>query len=96
MAKTKKKKIVKKTKIFSLKLSLGDKVYKGKGANFLEALQTLPMPTKIMSKAILTISDGELSYDLDYLPLKTKRLFWKNAQPIIAKQFNMLVRKVKQ
>jgi len=86
----------KKEKVFSISLSLGDKVYKSKGANFLEALQTLKMPEKIMSKAILTISDGELSYDMDYLPLKTKRLFWKNAQPLLAKQFNMLVRKVKQ
>ena len=85
-----------KQKEFSLSLSIGDKVYKSKGANFLEALQTLKMPEKIMSKAILTISDGELSYDLDYLPLKTKRLFWKNAQPLLAKQFNMLVRKVRQ
>ena len=84
------------TKTFSLKLSLGEKVYKSKGDNFLEALQTLEMPTKIMSKAILTISDGERSYDLDYLPLKTKRLFWKNAQPLLAKQFSMLVRKVRQ
>ena len=86
----------KKEKVFSLSLALGDKVYKSKGANFLEALKALEMPVKIMSKAILTISDGELSYDLDYLPLKTKRLFWKNAQPLLAKQFLMLVRKVRQ
>ena len=86
----------KETKNFSLTLSLGDKVYKSKGANFLEALKELKMPVKIMSKAILTLSDGERSYDLDYLPLKTKRLFWKNSQPILAKQFNMLVNKVQQ
>ena len=77
-----------KTKPYSLTLSLGDKVYKSKGADFLEALKGLKMPIKIMSKAILTLSDGERSYDIDYLPLKTKRLFWKNSQPILAKQFN--------
>ena len=84
------------TKTFTLSLSLGDKVYKGKGASMLEALQTLKMPEKIMSKAILTISDGELSYDIDFQPVKTKRLYWKNAQPIIAKQFMQLLGKVKQ
>ena len=86
----------KKEKVFSLNLALGDKSYKSKGTTMLEALQTLPMPTKIMSKAILTISDGKLSYVIDFHPVKTKRLFWKNAQPIIAKQFMLLVNKVKQ
>ena len=86
----------KKEKTFTLSLALGDKVYKGKGKTFLEALQTLEMPVKIMSKAILTISDGERSYEIDYTPVRTKRLFWKNAQPIIAKQFMLLLGKVKQ
>ena len=85
-----------KTKTFTLSLSLGEKIYKGKGATMLEALQTLEMPTKIMSKAILTISDGELSYEIDYTPVRIKRLFWKNAQPIIAKRFTLLLGKVKQ
>ena len=85
-----------KKKLFSLSLSLGDKKYKSKGATMLEALKTLEMPEKIMSKAILTISDGELSYDIDFQPVKTKRLYWKNAQPIIAKQFMQLLGKVKQ
>ncbi len=88
--------MTKKEKTYSLNLSLGDKTYKGKGETMLEALKDLKMPVKIMSKAILTISDGERSYGLDYLPLKTKRLFWKNAQPILAKQFMMLLGKVKQ
>lgn len=86
----------KKKKTFSLSLALGDKTYKAKGASFLDALKALKEPEKNMNKAILTISDGELSYDLDYLPLKTKRLFWKNAQPLLAKQFLMLLGKVRQ
>ena len=86
----------KNTKSFSLSLALGDKVYKSKGVSFLEALLALQMPTKIMNKAVLTISDGERSAELDYLPLKTKRLFWKNAQPLLAKQFDILVGKVRQ
>jgi len=83
-------------KTFSLSLALGDKTYKSKGATFLDALKELPKPEKIMSKAILTLSDGERSYGLDYLPLKTKRLYWKNAQPLLAKQFLILVGKVRQ
>ena len=94
MPKTKPK--TKKEKVFTLSLALGDKVYKSKGSTMLEALQTLPMSVKIMSKAILTISDGELSYDIDFTPVRIKRLFWKNAQPIIAKQFMLLLGKVKQ
>ena len=86
----------KKQKTFSLSLSLGDKVYKSKGATFLNALKALEMPEKIMSKAILTISDGVSSYELDYLPRNTKRLFWVHAQPLLDKQFMMLVGKVRQ
>ena len=77
-------------------MSLGDKVYKSKGSTFLEALKELKMPEKIMSKAILTISDGVSSYGLDYTIRNSKRLFWKNAQPLLAKQFMMLVGKVRQ
>ena len=81
---------------FSISLALGDKVYKSKGATFFDALLSLPMPVKIMCKAILTISDGKGSAELDYLPLKTKRLYWKNARPTLAKQFDILVGKVRQ
>ena len=81
---------------FSISLSLGDKVYKSKGSSFVEALLSLPMPVKIMSKAILTISDGNGSAELDYTPRTTKRLFWKTARPTLAKQFDILVGKVRQ
>ena len=86
----------KQTKSFSLSLALGDKVYKSKGTTFFEALLALPEPTKNMSKAILTISDGNGSAELDYLPRNTKRLYWKNARPTLAKQFDILVGKVRQ
>ena len=81
---------------FSLSLALGDKVYKSKGSSFFDALLSLPEPTKNMSKAILTISDGNGSAELDYTPRTTKRLFWKNARPTLAKQFDILVGKVRQ
>ena len=85
-----------KAKVYSISFTLGDKEYKGKGETMLDALLTLPMPEKIMGKIILTISDGVLSYGLDYQPVRTRKLYWKNAQPIIAKQLVMLLRKVKQ
>ena len=85
-----------KAKVYSISFKLGDKEYKGKGETMLDALLTLPMPEKIMGKTIVTISDGVLSYGIDYQPVRTKRLFRTNAQPIIAKQLVMLLGKVKQ
>ena len=82
-----------KTKSFSFTLSIGGKVYKSRGVTLLEALQSLEEPVKIMSKATLIFSDSVSSYELQYLPLKTKRLFWKSLQPIIVKQFIILLGK---
>ena len=85
-----------KDKTYTISFKFADKEYKGKGQTMLDALLALPMPLKIMSKTVVTISDGVSSYDIDFQPVKLKRLFWKNAQPIIAKQFMHLVGKVKQ
>ena len=42
--------------IFSL--TFGDKVYEGSGVTILEALQSTPIPIKIVTKGLLKLTDG--------------------------------------
>ena len=78
-------------KSYSILINIGDKEYKGTGETMLEALTALPMPEKIMSKSIVTIAKDEKTHEMPYAPVRLKRLFWKNALPINAKHFNMIL-----
>jgi hypothetical protein len=72
---------------FSIKLTIADKVYQGKGETALDALQTLPKPEKIMYKGTLELFDGEKTKSILLYPIRLKRLFYnKYFQSIQIKQ----------
>ena len=61
--------------LYSLSLVMGNEKYEGKGKTMLEALMSLPRPTKILLKGILTIRKGEQINERLLQPMKVKRLF---------------------
>ena len=81
-----------KTDIVKISIKLGNIIIKGKGATALEALQSIPVPNKITTKGILTISQGAKKKELLYPVPKLKRLFYPKAQPIIIKWLAMLLK----
>ena len=92
---TKKKKILstpQKKDNFKIVIKLGNEVIKGEGLTALEALRNIPVPNKITTKGILTISQGDKKKELVYAVPKLKRLFYPNAQPIIIKYLAMLIK----
>ena len=74
---------------FSITLTLGDETLRGSGATALEALQALPVPSKIVGKGFLTITNGLLKKEQMLMPVRLKRLFWPNAQAIQAKYLTL-------
>ena len=94
MKKTKKKVLStpQKKDNFKIVIKLGNEVIKGEGATALEALRNIPVPNKITTKGILTISQGDKKKELVYAVPKLKRLFYPNAQPIIIKYLAMLIK----
>lgn len=90
-AKTKKK-AVKKELEYSLTLTLGNDVYSGTGATLLEALSSMPVPHKITTKAMLSITDGTRNAERMYMPVAAKRLFYPLAQKFLAKQLAYLLK----
>lgn len=74
--------------IYTLTLTMGDKVYKSSGISPTEALGNLEKPAKIMSKGTLKITSGELYKELLMQPVRIKRLFYhsRGVQDVIAKQ----------
>lgn len=77
-----------KTAKYALSLKIGDRVYQSSGMSPIEALDALERPPKIMAKAVLTVTNGNLKKELLLQPLKIKRLFFNSGgvQAVIAKQ----------
>jgi len=89
------KKVVKKAdkSQFSIKLTIGDKVYQGKGKTALDALVSIPKPLKIMNKGILELSDGTKKKEILMYPIRLKRLFYnKYYQTIQLKSLMMFMK----
>jgi hypothetical protein len=77
------------TPAFELVLELGGRMYSSSGDTMLEALQSLPKPPKIVSKATLYISMGAVKRERLLQIAQTKRLFFPLSQKIIAKQLQV-------
>ena len=75
-----------------ISIKLGNVIIKGEGATALEALRSIPVPNKITTKGILTISQGTKKKELLYPIPKLKRLFYPQAQPFIIKWLAMLLK----
>ena len=74
---------------FKFSFNIGGLVYEGKGATPLEALQAVIPPTKIMSKGVLTVSEGEKKKVLVFTPIRLRRVFYRSAQPLLIKYLSM-------
>lgn len=72
---------------YKISVEIGKEVYTGKGATALEALQTLTQPVKIFQKGIVVMSHGKKKRVMMLMPQRLKRLWWKLAQPVLAKDF---------
>ena len=80
------------TKPYFISLTFGDKVFEGSGDTVLSALQSMPVPVKIVSKGLLKITDGVKKFEQMWQPVKIKRLFYPLAQSVLSKQLTYLLR----
>ena len=77
---------------YSIVLTLGDKTIKATGATALEALQNLDKPLKIVTKGVVTLSEGKRTMSQLLNPVRCKRMFYPLAQVVFAKQFEYLLK----
>lgn len=82
----------KKPELFKISIQLGNMILAGEGLTALEALQSIPIPSKITTKGVVIISQGKKKKELVYTVPKLKRLFYPNAQPIIIKYLASLLK----
>src|SRR3990167_1351433 len=64
----------------------------GSGSTVLDALRKIQAPLKITTKGQLRMTDGQKKVEMTLLPIRIKRLFYPNSQPIIAKQLLFLMK----
>lgn len=77
---------------YTIKITQGSDTVEGKGATVLEALQAVTKPLKIVSKVFLEITDGTRKGGMMFMPTRAKRLFYPNAQVVLAKQLHYLMK----
>lgn len=92
MKTTKVKKVKVSEKIYKISLSLGDRTIKAKGATAFEALKNLDKPLKIITKGVVTMTEGKRKMIQLFQPSRCKRMFYPLAQVIFAKQFEYLLK----
>ena len=79
-------------KSYFISLAFGGEVYEGSGATVLEALKSMPRPVKIVSKGLLKLTDGVKKFEQMWMPVRLKRLFYPQAQGVLAKQLTYLLK----
>ena len=90
MAKPRKPKKV--SKGYSFSITFGKDIFSGSGDTALEALQSTPLPIKIISKGTISLTDGTKSMSQTWQPVKIKRLFFPLSQALLAKQLSYLMK----
>lgn len=86
--------MAKKTKTvpaYTISIRLGDSTFSGTGATLYDALVSLKKPVKIITKGFITVTDGEKTVELMYMPARLKRLFAPLAQTVVSKQLEILL-----
>jgi hypothetical protein len=89
MPKTKKKKTGSE---YQISLTFGEYEIGGSGSTALAAIQSLPVPVKIVSKGLLKLTNGQKKVELMWMPAKLKRVFQPLAQSVMAKQLEYLMK----
>lgn len=78
--------------MYNLSITLGDNVLKGKGETVLLALKSIEPPVKIFTKGYIKLKYDGKEMQQTWTPAKIRNLFRKLPQPILAKQFEYLLR----
>lgn len=81
-----------KKKFYKFVVTLGTSTIKSKGESVYEALANLEKPNKVFTKGDIELSYGKLTMNQTWKPEKVRRLFWKLSRPVLAKQFEALLR----
>lgn len=71
---------------FTITIQMGDWTLQGTGETAEEALKSIPRPAKISTKAVVTVTHGDLAKrDMPFTIARTKRLFYTAGTAIQAK-----------
>lgn len=81
-----------KTKLYKIKLTLENTVLEGEGETVLIALRAIEQPLKIFTKGIIDMEYDGKKMTQTWNPVKVRNLFRKVSQPVLAKQFEYLLR----
>ena len=67
-------------KLFTITVQVNGETLAGKGETLLEALQSMPKPNKISTKALINITYGDKTVDKVFMPIRARRFFMPSVQ----------------
>ncbi len=76
----------------AITLKLGDLLLQGTGGSILEALRSLPVPVKIVTKSVLTVTKGDKTHSRPLTIPLAKRLFYPAHQIFHARNLELLLK----
>ena len=81
-----------KEKKYKFKITLGTSILRSEGDTVYEALANLVEPNKVFTKGDIQLTYGQKEMKQTWKPMKVRRLFWKISRPVLAKQFEQLLK----
>lgn len=75
--------------LFVITIKLGNETYTSKGETMLEAVTSMELPRKIVTKGLLTVTHGEKKGEKMLMPLFLRRIFYPLARFHKAKQLEL-------
>lgn len=79
-------------KKYKFTITLGTSVLKSEGESVYEALTNLVKPNKVFTKGNIYLTYGKQEMKQTWKPEKVRRLFWKLSRPVLARQFENLLK----
>lgn len=77
---------------YKVTLTLGNETFVGSGETPLLALKAVPIPVKIFTKGLITMSSEGKMVSRMLMPFRLKRFFMPLSQAVQAKQFALLMK----
>lgn len=78
--------------LYEMVLEVSGEKFESEGKTSLEALNNLPQPAKMTTKAIFTVVRGAKRFEEIMMPVKAKRLFYPLARKLWAKNLEHLLK----
>lgn len=71
--------------LFKIRVTVNGQVYEGNGETMVEAVQSVPRPSKVSTKGIVSVQYGDKSKQMVFTPMRLRKFFQPISKHVMAK-----------